>query len=309
MPLAQALVLAVIQGFTELLPISSSGYMIIASWALGWQAPSAGFDAAVHLGSLLALALFFTRDWMLILKSLRRGRSISLGGDDDLASRTLLEQRRRIGDNRRRLSITMAMPARSLLKSVALGTLPALAVGAALYPIISSESARSPELAGGMFIVTAAVLLMGHYATNQRLTGKDPRVRSKEIGRWDALIIGAAQAAALLPGISRSAATISAGLTRGIPAVAAIRFSYLLSAPVIIAASGFSAFTALVDANETFPGWTPIAIGIATSFITAYLAVAAFMWIVRRIGTMSLLPFSAFTAATGAITLIGIFTQ
>ncbi len=309
MPLIQAFALAVIQGFTELLPISSSGYMIIAAWALGWETPSVGFDAAVHFGSLLALVVFFARDWMLILKSMRRGRSISLGGDDDLASLTMLEQRRRIGDNRTRLSIAISMSARSLVKSVGLGTLPVLAVGAALYPVISSEAVRNPELAGGMFIVTAAALLMGHYATNQRLMGRDRRTRFKELDKWDALVIGAAQATALLPGISRSAATISVGLTRGLPAVAAVRFSYLLSAPVIVAAVGISAFTALVDVNETFPGWTPIGVGVATSFVTSYLAVAAFMWIVRRIGTMSLLPFAAFTAATGAMTLIGVFTQ
>ena len=79
MSLFHAFALALLQGVTELLPISSSGYMIIAAWALGWSSPSAGFDASVHFGSTLALVLFFRRDWMLILKAAKRGRSIPLG--------------------------------------------------------------------------------------------------------------------------------------------------------------------------------------------------------------------------------------
>lgn len=307
MSLFQAFVLALLQGVTELLPISSSGYMIIAAWALGWSVPSAGFDASVHLGSTLALVLFFRRDWMLILKAARCGRTIPLGGDDDAMSLQMLERRRRIGDTRRRLSIVMSMSARSLLGLVVIGSLPALAFGAALYGVVTSESVRSPQVVGGMFIVTAGILLMGHYSATQRLSGKDKRERSKVLTVIDALVIGMGQALALLPGISRSATTVSVGLSRGLPAVVAIRFSYLLATPVIVGAMGLSVLSAVFRSDEAFPGWGAVGIGVVTSFVSSYLAVWVFMWIVRRLGSMSLVPFALFVAATGAVTLSAVY--
>ncbi len=304
MTIIQTVTLAFMQGFTELLPISSSGYMIIASWVLGWKTPSAAFDATVHLGSLLALMLFFRRDWILILKTAYRGRNIPLGGDDDLMSMQTLENHRRIGDMRRRLSIRMSMPSKNLLKEVGLGSLPAIALGAAAYPLLTSEALRSVEVAGGMFIVTAGALLLGHYFTNLRLTGKDRRVRSKVIDYADALTIGFAQAAALIPGISRSAATITAGLTRGMPLVVAVRYSFLLSTPVIAIASAVSFIQVLASSSESLPDWEQLAIGCAVSFISSYIAITIFMRLIRRLGTLTLWPFAAFTAATGAIVLI-----
>ncbi len=304
MTIVQTVTLALMQGFTELLPISSSGYMVIAAWALGWDSPSTAFDATVHLGSLLALALFFRRDWLLILRTARRGRSIPLGGDDDMWSMQTLERHRRIGDMRRRLSLRMAMPSKNLLKAVGLGSLPAIAIGVALYPLLTSEMVRAPQVAAGMFIVTAGVLLLGHYFTNLRLTGRDRRVRPKAIEYTDALIIGFAQAAALIPGISRSATTITAGLTRGMPLVVAVRFSYLLSAPVVAIAAGVSLIQVLVSPSETLPDWDELGIGFVVSFLASYIAVNLFMWMVRRLGTLTLWPFAVFTAVTGAIVLM-----
>ena len=307
MNLVQVATLSLMQGFTELLPISSSGYMVIATWVLGWDQPSAAFDATVHLGSLAALALFFRRDWMLILRTARQGRSIPLGGDDDLWSMQTLERFRKIGDLRRRLSIRMMMPSRNLLKAVSLGSLPAIAIGAAGYQLFTSNAFRAPEVAAGMFIVTGGALLLGHYFANQRLTGKDQRVRGKGIDYADALIIGFAQAAALIPGISRSAATISAGLTRGMPLVVAVRFSFLLSVPVIAIAAAASLFEVLVSPSETLPNLDELAIGFVISLAASYVAVNLFVWLVRRLGTLTLWPFAVFTAATGMIVLMIVF--
>ena len=304
MTMIQTLTLAFMQGFTELLPISSSGYMIIAAWAMGWQSPSAAFDATVHLGSVLALALFFRRDWMLILRTAQRGRTIPLGGDDDMMSMQTLEKHRRIGDVSRRLSIRMSMPSKNLLKAVGLGSLPAFVIGTATFQAITSDAFRSPEVAAGMFIVTAGALLLGHYFTNQRLTGKDRRIRPKGIDYADALIVGFAQAAALIPGISRSAATITAGLTRGMPMVVAVRFSFLLSAPVIAIAAIASLVQVVASPSESLPDWDELAIGFAVSFIASYVAINIFMWLIRRLGTLTLWPFAAFTGATGAIVLV-----
>ena len=304
MSLVQIATLSFLQGFTELLPISSSGYMVIASWVLGWDPPPAAFDATVHLGSLLALILFFRRDWLVLLKAIRRNRDIPLGGDDDLMSMQILERYRRIGDMRPRLSIRMTMPSKNLVKAVGLGSLPAIATGAALYPILTSESLRAPQVAAGMFIVTGATLLLGHHFVGLRLTGKDQRTRSKTIDYADALIIGFAQAAALIPGISRSAVTITAGLTRGMPLVVAVRFSYLLAVPVITIAAAVSIFQVLLSPSETLPDFDELAIGFAISFAASYVAINLFMWLVRRLGTYTLWPFAIFTVTTGLIVLM-----
>ena len=307
MTIYQVATLSFMQGFTELLPISSSGYMVIAAWALGWDPPSAAFDATVHLGSLLALVVFFRRDWLLILRTAQRGRTVPLGGDDDMWSVQTLERRRRIGDTRRRLSMSMSMPSRNLLKAVGLGSLPAIAIGAATYGLLTSEAFRAPEVAGGMFIVTGGTLLLGHYFNNQRLTGKDTRVRAKGIDYTDALVIGFSQAAALIPGISRSATTITAGLTRSMPLVVAVRFSYMLSAPVIAIAAAVSLFEVLISPSKTLPALNELAIGFVISFATSYVAVSLFVWLIRRLGTLTLWPFAVFTAATGAIVLMVIY--
>ncbi len=304
MTLVQIATLSFMQGFTELLPISSSGYMVIASWVLGWDPPPAAFDATVHLGSLLALILFFRRDWLLILKTLRRNRDIPLGGDDDLMSVQILERYRTIGDMRRRLSLQMSMPSINLLKAVGLGSLPAVAIGAALYPILTSDTVRAPQVAAGMFIVTGAALLLGHHFTGLRLTGRDQRTRSKAIDYADALIVGFSQAAALIPGISRSAVTITAGLTRGMPLVVAVRFSYLLAVPVITIAAIVSISQVLLSPSETLPDIDELAIGLAISFIASYIAINLFMWLIRRLGTYTLWPFAIFTVATGLIVLV-----
>ena len=307
MTIVQNVTLAFMQGFTELLPISSSGYMIIAAWALGWDTPSAAFDASVHFGSLVAMVLFFRRDWLLILKTARRGRSIPLGGDDDLWSLQTLERHRRIGDMRRRLSMRMSMPSQNLLKAVGLGSLPAIAIGAATFTVVTSDAVREPEVAAGMFIVTAGALLLGHYFTNQRLTGKDRSTRPKGIDYADALVVGFAQAAALIPGISRSAATITAGLSRGMPLVVAVRYSYLLSAPVIAIAAVASFVQVMASPSESLREWDELGIGFVVSFIASYVAISLFMWLIRRLGTLTLWPFAVFTAATGAIVLVVVY--
>ena len=304
MTLVQIAVLSFMQGFTELLPISSSGYMVIASWVLGWNPPSAAFDATVHLGSLLALVLFFRRDWLLMLKTLKRNRDIPLGGDDDLMSMQILERHRTIGDERRRLSMRMSMPAANLIKAVGLASLPAIAIGAAFYTVFTSDQVRSPQVAAGMFIVTGATLILGHYITGLRLTGEDQRTRPKAIDYADALIIGLAQAAALIPGVSRSAVTITAGLTRRMPLVVAVRFSYLLAAPVITIAAAVSIFEVILSPSETLPDIDELAIGFAISFIASYIAVNLFVWLIRRLGTYTLWPFAIFTVATGLIVLV-----
>ncbi len=307
MSIVQIITLAFMQGFTELLPISSSGYMIIASWALGWDPPSAAFDATVHLGSLAAMALFFWRDWMLIIRTAIQRRTIPLGGDDDMWATQILEERRRIGDDRRRLSMRMSMPSRNLLKAVGLGSLPAIAIGGAVYPLITSDTIRAPEVAGGMFVATAGALILGYYYTSRRLYGIDRTERSKAIDYVDALIIGFAQAAALIPGISRSAMTITAGLSRGMPLVVAVRFSFMLSVPVIAIAAITSFVQVMASPSESLPEIEELIIGFAVSFVATYLAINMFMSALRRIGTLLLWPFAFFTLSTGIIVLIVVY--
>ena len=190
MAIVEAIVYAVVQGVTELLPISSSGYTSLTAWALGWTAPPVSFVAAIHLGSMLALIAFFRRDWMFLLRAAMRRRRISLGGDDDLNALRQLELRRRIGDNRPRLGNRIAMPSRQLLLAALIGTLPTLAVGPILYPWLSNGSDLSAQVIGGMLVVSSGLLVAGHYFNFARVTGKDSRSRRSGITGIDAVFIG-----------------------------------------------------------------------------------------------------------------------
>ena len=303
MAIVEAIVYAVVQGVTELLPISSSGYTSLTAWALGWTPPPVSFVAAIHLGSMLALITFFRRDWMFLLRAAMRRRRISLGGDDDLNALRQLELRRRIGDNRPRLGNRIAMPSRQLLLAALIGTLPTLAVGPILYPWLSDGSDLSAQVIGGMLVVSSGLLVAGHYFNFARVTGKDSRSRRSGITGIDAVFIGVAQALALIPGISRSAATITAGLSRGFPAVAAVRFSFLLATPAIVAATAYAIGRTVLVSGFGGIDWGVYAIGTATAFITSFLAVAGFMRAIRTLGTGTLLPFAVLTATTGSIAI------
>lgn len=202
--LFQAAVLGAVQGLTEFLPISSSGHLILVPWLLGWSDPGLTFDLALHLGTSLALLVYFWRDWAALT------RAVLAGVTDGQARRD---------------------PRWGLAWLLALGCIPAGVVGL-LFEDVIERNARQPVMIAALLIVFGIVL----YAADRLSSRSRPL---EKVGLGDAIVVGCAQAVALLPGVSRSGITLTAGLFRGLEREAAARFSFLLSAPITIAAATF----------------------------------------------------------------------
>jgi len=205
MPIYQVVVLAVVQGLTEFLPISSTAHLALAPWLLGWRDPGLAFDIALHLGTLAAVLVYFFRDWVQIAS---QGFGVSYSPDPELKRSPWL------------------------LWMLAAATLPVAVLGY-LFHGQAESSWRSPFVIGGMLIGVG--ILMALADRKARLT--------KDIGHisfWDAMAVGLAQAIAIVPGTSRSGITIAAALGCGIQRPAAARFSFLLSTPAIAGAAAKS---------------------------------------------------------------------
>jgi undecaprenyl-diphosphatase len=205
--LLQALVLGVVQGVTEWLPVSSTAHLLLVPWLLGWWAPGAGpeglfaFDVIVQDGTLLAVVVYFRRDLREIL-----------GGAWAAARR----------------GSPLADPGGRIACWIVLGTIPAVAAGLALQPLVEGLHAR-PDVIGAVLVAATALLYLA----------ERPGIRERaaaDLGPGRALLVGIFQALALVPGVSRSAATLAGGMDAGMDRTAAARFSFLLSIPVLAAA-------------------------------------------------------------------------
>ncbi len=243
----QALFLGILQGLTEFLPISSSAHLILAPWFFGWQnslVDSLTFDVALHAGTLVAILWYFWKDWV----DLTRGF-------------LSIVTRRRVDNFQEKLIIYLI-----------LSTIPAGIAGFFLQDIIES-SFRNPGLI--VFPLTVVSFLMIYAEKRAQRAHPLDKITLK-----DSLIIGFAQALALLPGVSRSGITITAGLLRGYQREAATRFSFLLSTPAIAGA----AFLQL--RHLFYPGmatdWPFFAIGFVSSGIAGYLSIAFLMRYLRQ---------------------------
>ena len=202
MPLHHAIILGIIQGITEFLPISSTAHLIIIPWMLGWDDGGLTFDVALHVGTLAAVLLYFIRDWIQIVA---QGFGMSVGRDPALAKN------------------------RNLLWLLALASVPAGIIGY-LFEKQADSSLRSHYIIGTTAIVIGIVMWIADRSGR----------RHKDLGHLtggDAMAIGAAQALAIIPGVSRSGITISAGLFSGLDRVTAARFSFLLLTPVTAGAA------------------------------------------------------------------------
>lgn len=247
MPLYQAVVLAIVQGFTEFLPISSSAHLALAPWLFGWQDQGLTFDIALHIGTLLAVLLYFFKDWIQILGS---GFGLRLGTDPDLR------------DNP------------GLLWMLAVATIP-VGVAGLLLKEAAETTFRTPWVIGTMLIGVG--LLMG-YAERIALRNK----HLAHVSWFDSMAIGIAQALAVVPGTSRSGITITAGLFRGLDRASAARFSFLLSTPAIGGAAA-KAFHDLYKAGGIPDAERAIFVtGILVSALTGCVVIALFMRYLRR---------------------------
>lgn len=205
MSVLHAIILGLVQGLTEFLPVSSSGHLILVPRLLGWKEQPLAFDVALHLGTTLAVLLYFRRDFVSLVQH---------GLHDIVVHRHHLRCWSPIG----RLGLL-----------IALGCVPAVIVGG-LFNAWIEDHTRAAWLVATLMVLAGVVMLVAErrlYATRE--------MERLDAGR--ALFIGAAQALALFPGISRSGATITAGIFAGLSRETAARFSFLLAAPVIVAAT------------------------------------------------------------------------
>ncbi len=247
MSLIQIIVLAVVQGITEFLPISSSGHLVLVPGFFGWSDQGLAFDVAVHFGSLIAVLIFFRKD----IAGLVRGGVTVLGGRIDT-----IESR--------------------LAAGIALGTIPAAVAGMLAAGWIEANL-RSPTVI--VFTLSGyALLMLAADRFGRRTRGIN------DVGIRDAFLIGLAQALALIPGTSRSGVTITAAMALGLERQDAARFSFLLAVPVILLASLYELFKLLTA--ETPVAWAELGIAAAVSAIVAYLSIDFFMRFVSRIGLL-----------------------
>ncbi|HBY59261.1 MAG TPA: UDP-diphosphatase [Solibacterales bacterium] len=242
MPLYQVILLAVVQGFTEFLPISSSAHLALAPWLLGWRDQGLTFDIALHFGTLAAVLIYFFRDWMQVAA---QGFGLQWGSDPELKQNP------------------------RLLWLLAAASLPIGFFGF-VFKHQAETNWRSPFVMGTMLIVVGMLMwLTERYSRHTKHIG--------DVTLLDAMTIGIAQAVAIIPGTSRSGITITAAMFRGFDRPSGARFSFLLSTPAITAAAA-SAFYDLYKMGGVPAGQRlDFVVGIAVSAVTGCLVIAFFL--------------------------------
>lgn len=266
MDLFQAIVLGIVQGLTEFLPISSSGHLRIVPAFAGWDDPGAAFTAVIQLGTMAAVVLYFREDLM------RIGRAWTASLRDP-SRRSELDAR--------------------LGWYLIVGTVPIVIFGVAFSRQIEN-GARDLYLIGTTLILLGIVLLIA-----EKVSRRDRDLST--ITRRDAIVVGFAQALALIPGVSRSGATITAGLFLGMDRVSAARFSFLLSIPAVVL-SGVYELRDVVDGSaEGAAGLGPTAVATVFAFISGYLSIALLL---RFLTTHTTRVFVAYRVLLGAAVLV-----
>lgn len=265
---AKVAMLGVVQGITELMPISSSAHMRIVPAVLGWQDPGAAFSAAMQLAALLAVVSYFWSD------------VAGLAGGS-LAAVT----RGRFGDPKFRLSLW-----------IVLATIPLVAAGVALAPILNAchSPLRSIPTIGVACLVMAALLALAEIGARHSRT-------MAKAGLIDALVVGVAQVGSLIPGVSRSGSTLTAALALGFKREEAARFSFLLGIPAI-AGAGLKELWELHKIHLGSHGWSVLGVGIGVGAISAFVTIWALMRILERVSAW---PFVAYRLLLGVALLAG----
>ncbi len=242
MTIFQALVLGILQGLAEFLPISSSAHLALVPWFLGWPEPGLSFDVSLHVGTLVAVLVYFRAEWLRLLA----------------AFASILRKRKVETETERRVIFLI------------IATIPG-GVGGLLLAEYAETAFRSPVLIASALMALGVVLwIVDRYA---------PRSRSLGDMRWqDALIIGVAQVFALIPGVSRSGATITAGRADALDRESAAVFSFLMSMPIILAAAVLEVPKALAANGLSLP----LAVGVLASAVSGWLAIEVLLRFVTR---------------------------
>ncbi|MBU0944809.1 MAG: undecaprenyl-diphosphatase UppP [Proteobacteria bacterium] len=269
MTFLQAIILGIVQGLTEFIPVSSSGHLVLVPHLMGWEFSSSQafiFDVLVQWGTLFAVFIYFRRDLIHIISAFSRAL---------FAGKPFATADARMG------------------WYLILATIPAVVVGLLCKDLI--EAAFSNAKVTGFFLLITSVLLI--FA---EIVGK--RKRSMEEITWvDSLWIGCSQVLALLPGISRSGATIAGGMTRNLDRSSAARFSFLMSVPVMLGA-GVLAFKDLFALPATDNFLLPLLAGFLAALVSGYVAIR---WLIAYLSKHSLIVFAVYCLLLG---LLVIFT-
>jgi len=261
----QALVLGIVQGLTEFLPVSSSAHLVIVPWLFGWPDPGLTFDVALHVGTLAALLIYFRSDWLYLTMSAFR---LLKGDTDDPDGRVALY--------------------------IILATIPGALAGLLFEDL--ADRLSSPTVVATALIVLALALRAAE------LSGR----REIDLGTMtvlDALAIGAAQTLAIVPGVSRSGITITAGLLRGMTRKAAAQYSFLLSAPIIAGAVAKKLFDIFAEGLPPDQE-VPFAAGTIVSALFGFITMAALL---RYLQTRSTFIFVYYRVALGILVLMSAY--
>jgi len=233
--IGHSIILGLVQGLGEFLPISSSAHLVLAPWFLGFSDPGLAFDAVLHLGTLIAVLLYFWKDWVIIFKQIFKNETKS----EELKANNY---------------------GKNTLWFLVLATIPGALVGYFFEPQAETVFRNPLLIAFTLSFVGLVLYLADKYAKHTK--------KINQIGWKESLTIGLSQALAIIPGVSRSGATITVGLFSGLSRVSAARFSFLLSTPIILGAAVFK-LPDLLNQGLTLSFW----IGLLVSAISGYLAI------------------------------------
>ena len=259
----QAIILGISQGLTEFLPISSTAHTLVVSRLLGWPDPGAAFTAVTQVGTELAVVIYFRNDIARILKAW-------------FASLTKVEQR--------------SNPDAKMGWYVIIGTIPIGVAGLAFKSSIET-TARNLWLVAGSLIVMGILLgLADRFAKHTK--------SEVDLNTKNAILFGLGQALALIPGVSRSGATITAGLAMGFRRDVAARYSFLLAIPAVFASA---ALTAGDIASDDFVNWPATIVATIVAFVVGYFVIAGLM---RYLQTRTFLPFVIYRIGLGSLLLV-----
>jgi undecaprenyl-diphosphatase len=271
----ESIILGIVQGITEFLPVSSSAHIIIVPWFFGWSEPGLTFNVAVHMGTLLAVLLFFRKDIMAMALALPKGIAAGKPLADPMSRMALI---------------------------ILAGSIPAGLIGLTFGDQIEgffhegSGSSTSFTIIAVMLIVVGLLMLL--------VERKLPQNREfSGIGWRDGIVIGLAQAIALIPGTSRSGSTITAGMILGLKKEVAARFSFLLGIPAVTGA-GLMEGVRLAERGLPADERLPFIVGALVSLVVGYLSIA---FLLRFLQTNSVLVFTIYRCGLGVIMLVLIF--
>jgi undecaprenyl-diphosphatase len=258
----EALVLGLVQGLTEFLPVSSSGHLEIGKALFGSTEEDLTFSVVVHAATALSTLFVFRNDIASLIRGFFQGQNLT----------------------------DSSTPARSYIGWIVLSAIPAAAIGLTLRGPLEEAFMGHPDRVGMMLILTAGILLLA-----QRLPGN-----SKPLNAGRAVLIGLAQAFAILPGISRSGSTISASLMLGVSRKEAARFSFLMALPPILGAMLLE-IPDVIGGGSQGTDWTTYAIGALAAFTSGTIACR---WMIRLVQALNLSVFAAYCLTAGLLAML-----